>query len=83
MAPGHTPIAQQQPNPQCTINAVLTETRAQGGDCCAALTQVMANNCMLFDTLSEHRALNSKEYAAVLSFLTKEFDNRSTESLYW
>lgn len=35
------------------------------------------------DMLANHSALNSKEYAAVLSFLTKEFDNRSTESLYW
>jgi len=46
----------------------------------AVLTQVMAHNCMHFDTLAKHRALNSKEHAAVLSILIKEFENRIRES---
>ena len=45
------------------------------------LTQVMANNCMHFDTLAKHKALNSKEYAAVFSILIKQFENRIIESL--
>jgi len=40
------------------------------------LTQVMANNCMHFDTLAKHSALNSKEYAAVLSVMIKGFENK-------
>ena len=40
------------------------------------LIQVMANNCMHFDTLVEHGALNCEEYAAVLSILVMKFENR-------
>jgi len=31
-------MAQQQPNHQCNINHVLTESNAPGEQCCAALT---------------------------------------------
>lgn len=74
--PWHAPIAQQHPKRQCTINAVLAETRAWGGQCCAVLTQAMANSCAHFDTVAKHSTLNSKEYTALLSVLIKEFDNR-------
>ena len=47
-----------------------------GEQCYTVLTQVMANNCMHFDTLASHRALNNKEYTAMLSVLVKEFENR-------
>lgn len=40
------------------------------------LTQVMASNCMHFDTLAKHSALINKEYAVMLSILIKEFENR-------
>jgi len=40
------------------------------------LTQVMANNCMYFDTLAKHGAQNSEEYTVMLSLLSKEFENR-------
>jgi len=43
------------------------------------LTQVVANNCMNFDTLAESSALNSKEYADMLSILIKEFENKFQE----
>lgn len=43
---------------------------------CSVLTQVTVNTCMYFDTFAKHGALNSKEYTAVLSVLTKEFENR-------
>lgn len=39
-------------------------------------TQVMANNSMQFDTLAKHGPGNSKNYAAMLAVLTKEFENR-------
>ena len=64
-SPRHTPIAQQQPDHQCTINAVSTESRARGGQCFAVQAQVMANNCMHFDILTKRMAPNSKDYAAV------------------
>ena len=38
--------------------------------------QVMANNCMPFDTLAEHSPVNSEKHAAMLSILIKEFENR-------
>ena len=38
------------------------------------LTQVMANNCLYFDTLAKHSAVNSEKYAAVLSSLMQEFE---------
>ncbi len=44
------------------------------------LTQVMANNCMHFDTLAKCRDLNSVVYTAVLSLLIKEFGNRTLHS---
>ena len=50
------------------------ETRAQGGQCFAVLTQVMANSCTHFDILAKHRAPNSEEYSAVLSILIKKFE---------
>lgn len=40
------------------------------------LNQVMANNCMYFDTFAKHSLLNSREYAAMLSSLIKDFENR-------
>jgi len=58
------------------MNTVWTESRAWGGQCCAVLTQGMANNCTHFDTLAKHRALNSEKYTAVPSALTNEFENR-------
>ena len=73
--PGRVLITQQQPKRQCTINTVLTETRAWGGQCCAVLTQVMANNCMHIDTLDKHSALNSKECTVMLFVLIK-LENR-------
>ena len=42
----------------------------------AVLTQVMANKFIYFDTLARHAPVNSKKYAAVLSVLIKEFENR-------
>jgi len=45
------------------------------------LPQVMANNRMHVDTLAKHKALKREEYAAMLSVLIKEFENRITESL--
>ena len=38
--------------------------------------QVMANNCMPFDTLAEHSPVNSEKHAAMLCILIKEFENR-------
>lgn len=37
---------------------------------------IAANNCMHFDTLPKHCALNSKEYTGMLSILIKAFENR-------
>lgn len=34
--------------------------------------QVMANNCMHFDTLAKHSPVNREEYAYLLSILIKE-----------
>jgi len=51
-----------------------------GGQCCAVLTPVTANSCVYFDTLAKRGAQNSKEYAAVLSVLIKEFENSMMES---
>lgn len=36
----------------------------------------MRNNCMHFDRLAEHNHANSGKYAALLSILIKEFDNK-------
>lgn len=63
---GHTPIAQQQLNCQCTVNTVVTETTAQGEH------QEMANSCLRFETLAEHSALNREEYTAMLFVFMKE-----------
>lgn len=41
-----------------------------------ALTQVMANKFMAFDTLAKHSTVNSKKHAAVPSVLVEEFENR-------
>ncbi len=57
------------------MNTVLTETRAWR-QYWAVLTQVIANNSVHFDILAKHKALNSKEYTAVLSILIKEFESR-------
>lgn len=65
--PGQAPIVQQQPYHQCANNTVSTEARAWGGQCCAVPTQVIANNCMNFDRLLKHSALNSEEYAVMFS----------------
>lgn len=39
------------------------------------LTQAMAHNCLHADTLAKCRALNSKEYAAMLSVVMKGLEN--------
>jgi len=57
-------------------HTLITQQRLNTGQCCAVLTQVMANNCMYFDTLAKHIPINSKEYAVMLSLLIKEFENR-------
>lgn len=58
---------------------MLTESRAQGGQRSAVLAQVVVHNCMHSDILVRHGALNSEEYAAVLSVLLREFENRIIE----
>lgn len=60
------------------IGTVWVKTRAQGGHS-AVLTQVIANNCVHFHTLSEKSPENSEKYAVVLSFLIKGFENRFQE----
>jgi len=40
------------------------------------LTQVIANNCMHFDTLAKHSPVNCEKYAAVLAVLIKELENK-------
>jgi len=35
----------------------------------------MANNFIHFDTLAEHRPVNSEEYAAMLAILIDKFEN--------
>ena len=40
------------------------------------LTQVMANNFRYFDMLAKDSTVNSEKYAAMLSVLIKEFENR-------
>ncbi len=37
--------------------------------------QVMANNCVHFDSLAKHSPVNSEKYTAVLSLLIKEFES--------
>lgn len=39
-------------------------------------SQVMANNCMHFDTLPKHSPVYREKYAAVLSVLIRGFENR-------
>jgi len=65
-----------QPCTHRSATIKLTETRAQRGQYCAVLTQAMANNCVYFDTLVKHSALNNEEYAAVLFIFIKEFEKR-------
>ena len=43
--------------------------------------QAMANKLMDFDTLAEHRPVNSKKIAAALSILIKESENRIQDCL--
>lgn len=76
-SPSLMPISQQQANSQRAINAVPTERRAWGA-VLAVLTTVLAHRGVHFDTLAKHGALNSKEYAAVLFVLIKEFENSIT-----
>ena len=57
------------------ISTLWAGTKGRGG-CRAVLTAVMANNCMHFDTLAKHSALNNEEYAAVLFIFIKEFEKR-------
>jgi len=80
IGPRHAPINQQQPNHRCTVNPVLAESRTWGEQCCAELTQEMANSCMHCDTLAKHTALSSEKHAVVLSVLMKEFENRFQDS---
>jgi len=60
---------------QWAINTTLAETRPWGGFS-AVPTQVMANNCTHFDTLVKHCSVSREKYAAMLSVLIKEFENR-------
>ena len=46
------------------------------GQCRAELWQDMTDHSMHLNTLAEHSPVNSKKYAAVLSVLIKEFENR-------
>ena len=57
------------------IDTVWALTRAQGGHS-TVLIQVMANNCVQFDTLAKHSPVNSDKYTVVLSFVIKEFASR-------
>lgn len=54
-----------------TISVLITLCQLKpghgGGQCCAVPTQVIANNCMNFDRLLKHSALNSEEYAVMFS----------------
>lgn len=72
IGPRHAPINQQQPNHRCTVNPVLAESRTWGEQCCAELTQEMANSCLRFETLAKHSALNREEYTAMLFVFMKE-----------
>ena len=54
----------------CAISAASAETRAWGGRS-AVLSQVMAHNCMHFDTLAKHSPVNSKKNFS----LAFHFDN--------
>lgn len=80
IGPRHAPINQQQPNHRCAVNPMLAEIRTRGEQCCAELTQEMANSCMHCDTLAKHTALSSEKHAVVLSVLMKEFENRFQDS---
>lgn len=56
--PRHACIAQQQPN----SNVLLTSSQLKPGTGCSAMeTQLMANDCMHFDTLAEKSPMN-REY---------------------
>lgn len=57
------------------IGTVRAETMAWGG-LSAVLTQVIANNNVQFDTLIRHSPVKSDKYAAVLSVVIKEFENK-------
>ena len=59
---------------QCAINAIWPANRAQGGHSVLP-AQVMANNCVHFDSLAKHSPVNSEKYTAVLSLLIKEFES--------
>ena len=59
----------------CPINIVQAETRAWG-ECIAVLTQVLASKFVQLETLAKHSPVNSEKYAAMLSILIKEFENR-------
>ena len=62
-----------------TLSMLLTlptVNKAQEGQCCALLPQVVANNDTHFDTLAEDCALSKEEYSAVLFVLIKRFENR-------
>ena len=48
-------------------------SRAQGGQCRAVLIQVMAINCVHFNTLAKHSSVSGEECSALLSVLIKEF----------
>ena len=52
--------------------------QAQGGQCCAVQTQVMANNCMHFGSSAKH----NEEYAAALSILIKEFEKKNHKFMF-
>ena len=60
---------------RCNINLLWAEIRTRGGYN-AVLTQVMADKFTDSDTLAKHSPVSSKNYAAVLSVLVKESENR-------
>ena len=60
---------------RCIMKPIRAETRAWGGYN-AVLAQVMANRFMHLDTLAKHSPVNSEKYAAMLSILIHELENR-------
>ena len=56
---------------RCAVN--WAGTRAV---CSEVLTQVIADNFILLDSLAKHSPVSSKKYATVLSMPVKEFQNR-------
>jgi len=73
------PLLSNSPNNQCTINVLPAESGARGEQRWAVLAQVIAHNCVHFDTPAKHRTVNTEKYTAVLSVLIKECENKIIE----